>query len=65
MAQKVYSGGNASLLVVGTGSGPEGSRPTVNIRRLQGRGVEKGFAKEIRHVLPTEGVFHPLLLCQK
>jgi len=43
-------------VAAGTGSGPEGSRLTVDVRRPWGRGVENGFPVERRHVVSTEDV---------
>ena len=37
------SGGMHSFIVAGTGSGPEGSRPTVNDWRLEGCRAESCF----------------------
>lgn len=52
------SGGMCFPLVVGTGSGPEGSRPTVNAWRPQGCGAEKGYVREAGCALSTENVSH-------
>jgi malate dehydrogenase len=46
---------------VGTGSGPEGSRPTVDVRRPWGCGVEDGHLGKSRHVVSTEDV-SPILI---
>ena len=48
------SGGMHPLIVVGTGSGPEGSRPTVNAWRPQGCGAESGSVEETGYVSSTD-----------
>lgn len=49
-------GGKYCFVVVGTGSGPEGSRPTANTWRPQGCGAEKECVTEVGCALPTENV---------
>lgn|GEM_PF-1466041 len=45
-------------LIVETGPGPEGSRLTMNIRRPQGCGVEKGGVGKYCYVQSTDNVSH-------
>ena len=48
-----------SFIVAGTGSGPEGSRPTVNDWRLEGCRAELDFFGMIGYVLPTPDMSYP------
>ena len=52
------SGGMHSFIAAGTGSGPEGSRLTVDDWRLKGCRAESGFLRISRYVLPTLNVFY-------
>ncbi len=43
---------------MGTGPGPEGSRLTMDIRRPQGCGAEKGGLDKYCYVLSTDNASH-------